>query len=89
MASYHTNGCTVHLYTIIIFFVFCRTFLWFICHFRVRQRSLAGQMFIISCFYFVSQQKKIEMKESLILELEEKKKQIEYERTAMDLTGGE
>ena len=34
------------------------------------------------------QEKKIELKENLIVELEEKKKNIENERHSMDLTGG-
>lgn len=35
------------------------------------------------------QEKKIELKENLIVELEEKKRNIENERNSMDLTGGE
>ena len=35
------------------------------------------------------QEKKIELKENLILELEDKKKNIEGERSNMELTGGE
>jgi Sin3 histone deacetylase corepressor complex component SDS3 len=37
----------------------------------------------------VFQEKKIELKENLIVELEEKKRNIENERNSMELTGGE
>jgi len=38
--------------------------------------------------YVVTQQKKIELRASLIQELEHKKKVIENERNTMELTGG-
>jgi len=46
----------------------------------------------LSCFISIfdfSQQKKIELKETLLNELQEKKKVIETERVSMELTGGQ
>ena len=39
-------------------------------------------------FTFILQERKIDLKENLVIELEDKKKSIENERLTMELTGG-
>ncbi len=46
-------------------------------------------MFAVICVLLpLLQEKKIELKENLLAELEEKRKHVDCERSTMDLTGG-